>query len=72
MQTKINQETNNMQQYHYKQELKRSLKFFSSFAVAFSFMSITTGALVYFVLFRSKIKAGKIGIQNTNIDEGQS
>jgi amino acid transporter len=29
--------------FHYKQELKRSLKLFSSFAVAFSFISITTG-----------------------------
>lgn len=27
MHTKVKQETNNMQQYHYKQELKRSLKF---------------------------------------------
>ncbi|MGY8787752.1 MAG: amino acid permease, partial [Fidelibacterota bacterium] len=29
--------------FNYKQELKRSLKLFSSFAVAFSFISITTG-----------------------------
>jgi len=29
--------------FSYKQELKRSLKLFSSFAVAFSFISITTG-----------------------------
>ena len=48
MQTKIKKETNNMQQYHYKQELKRSLRFFSSFAVAFSFMSITTGIFTNF------------------------
>ncbi|PEI50018.1 amino acid permease [Bacillus pseudomycoides] len=48
MHTKVKQETNNMQQYHYKQELKRSLKFFSSFAVAFSFMSITTGIFTNF------------------------
>ncbi|MDA5108576.1 amino acid permease [Brevibacillus thermoruber] len=32
-----------LQAYHYKQELKRTLKLFSSFAVAFSFISITTG-----------------------------
>ncbi|WP_231382341.1 MULTISPECIES: hypothetical protein [Bacillus] len=31
-----------------------------------------TGTLVYFALFRSKIKSGKIGIQNTNIDAGHS
>ncbi|MET3696685.1 amino acid/polyamine/organocation transporter (APC superfamily) [Bacillus oleivorans] len=30
-------------EYSYKQELKRTLKLFSSFAVAFSFISITTG-----------------------------
>ena len=29
--------------FNYKQELKRSLKSFSSFAIAFSFISITTG-----------------------------
>ncbi|MET3196133.1 amino acid permease [Gottfriedia sp. OAE603] len=32
-----------LQSFNYKQELHRSLKFFSSFAVAFSFISITTG-----------------------------
>ena len=32
-----------LETFNYKQELKRSLKFFSSFAVAFSFISITTG-----------------------------
>jgi len=32
-----------LEAFNYKQELKRSLKFFSSFAVAFSFISITTG-----------------------------
>jgi len=32
-----------LQSFNYKQELQRSLKFFSSFAVAFSFISITTG-----------------------------
>lgn len=29
--------------FNYKQELKRNLKLFSSFAIAFSFISITTG-----------------------------
>jgi len=32
-----------LETFNYKQELKRSLKLFSSFAVAFSFISITTG-----------------------------
>lgn len=32
-----------LEKFNYKQELKRSLKLFSSFAVAFSFISITTG-----------------------------
>jgi amino acid transporter len=32
-----------LESFSYKQELKRSLKLFSSFAVAFSFISITTG-----------------------------
>ena len=32
-----------LEKFRYKQELKRSLKLFSSFAVAFSFISITTG-----------------------------
>lgn len=36
-------DSRDMQTYHYKQELKRTLKLFSSFAVAFSFISITTG-----------------------------
>ncbi|MBM7662869.1 amino acid transporter [Bacillus mesophilus] len=34
---------NELNGFHYKQELKRTLKLFSSFAVAFSFISITTG-----------------------------
>lgn len=33
----------NEHHFHYKQELKRTMKLFSSFAVAFSFISITTG-----------------------------
>ncbi|NQF15454.1 amino acid permease [Brevibacillus sp. HB1.3] len=36
-------DSQDMQTYHYKQELRRTLKLFSSFAVAFSFISITTG-----------------------------
>ncbi|MED4584099.1 amino acid permease [Brevibacillus choshinensis] len=36
-------DSNDMRTFHYKQELKRTLKLFSSFAVAFSFISITTG-----------------------------
>ena len=32
-----------LEAFNYRQELKRSLKLFSSFAVAFSFISITTG-----------------------------
>lgn len=38
-----NSDMNDMKQYEYAQELKRTLKLFSSFAVAFSFISITTG-----------------------------
>ncbi len=38
-----NKDVNILETFNYKQELKRSLKFFSSFAVAFSFISITTG-----------------------------
>jgi len=36
-------DSNDMSSFHYKQELRRTLKMFSSFAVAFSFISITTG-----------------------------
>lgn len=36
-------DSNDMRTFHYKQELRRTLKMFSSFAVAFSFISITTG-----------------------------
>jgi len=39
----LNKDINILETFNYKQELKRSLKFFSSFAVAFSFISITTG-----------------------------
>ncbi len=38
-----NEDTEILKTFHYHQELKRSLKLFSSFAVAFSFISITTG-----------------------------
>ena len=37
-----------LEAFNYKQELKRSLKLFSSFAVAFSFISITTGIFTNF------------------------
>lgn len=39
----INKDSEVLSQFRYKQELKRNLKLFSSFAVAFSFISITTG-----------------------------
>ena len=37
-----------LESFSYKQKLKRSLKLFSSFAVAFSFISITTGIFTNF------------------------
>ncbi|MFL0251844.1 APC family permease [Clostridium neuense] len=37
-----------LKKYNYKQELNRNLKFFSSFAVAFSFISLTTGIFTNF------------------------
>src|SRR3954452_15370373 len=37
-------------QYGYKQELKRSLNIFSSFAVAFSYISPATGIFTLFIL----------------------
>lgn len=39
----MNESNELLDEFNYKQELKRNLKFFSSFAVAFSFISITTG-----------------------------
>ena len=44
-----------LESFDYKQELKRSLKLFSSFAVAFSFISITTGI---FTNFKFVIQSG--------------
>jgi len=44
-----------LEAFDYKQELKRSLKLFSSFAVAFSFISITTGI---FTNYRFVIQTG--------------
>ena len=41
--TELKTDANDLKGYHYSQELKRTLKLFSSFAVAFSFISITTG-----------------------------
>lgn len=45
---KGSKDTEILSSFNYKQELKRSLKFFSSFAVAFSFISITTGIFTNF------------------------
>ena len=39
----FNKDVEILEKFNYKQELKRNLKLFSSFAVAFSFISITTG-----------------------------
>jgi len=39
----LNEDIKILEKFNYKQELKRNLKLFSSFAVAFSFISITTG-----------------------------
>ena len=41
--TSLKNDSEILSSFNYKQELKRSLKLFSSFAVAFSFISITTG-----------------------------
>ena len=43
MKDSMNKDVKILETFQYKQELKRSLKLFSSFAVAFSFISITTG-----------------------------
>ncbi len=51
----INDDAKILEKFQYKQELKRSLKFFSSFAVAFSFISITTGI---FTNYRFVIQTG--------------
>jgi amino acid transporter len=51
-----------MGKFHYKQELKRTIKLFGSFAVAFSFISISTGIFTNygFVLQTS----GPVGVWN--------
>lgn len=49
-----------LESLHYKQELKRNLKLFSSFAVAFSFISITTGIFANYQFVMST--AGPAGI----------
>ncbi|MGB9661069.1 MAG: amino acid permease [Moorellaceae bacterium] len=49
-----------LRSFDYQQELKRTLKFFSSFAVAFSFISITTGIFTNYGFVMST--AGPAGI----------
>lgn len=49
-----------MQAFHYSQELKRTLKLFASFAVAFSFISITTGIFTNYGFVLNT--AGPLGI----------
>ncbi|MCL6576141.1 MAG: amino acid permease [Kyrpidia sp.] len=49
-----------MQTFHYSQELKRTLKLFASFAVAFSFISITTGIFTNYSFVLNT--AGPLGI----------
>jgi amino acid transporter len=39
----IQADAHTLEHFHYRQELQRTLRFFGSFAVAFSFISITTG-----------------------------
>lgn len=49
-----------LQSFHYSQELRRTLKLFSSFAVAFSFISITTGIFTNYSFVLNT--AGPMGI----------
>jgi amino acid transporter len=46
----VDQDAADLAQYGYKQELKRSLNIFSSFAVAFSYISPATGIFTLFIL----------------------
>ena len=50
-----------MHAFHYKQELRRTLRFFGSFAVALSFISLTTG------IFR-KYLAEELGCELDHLD----
>jgi len=48
-----------MHTFHYKQELRRTLRFFGSFAVALSFISLTTGIFTnYGILLKNSGPAG--------------
>ena len=49
-----------MSTFHYQQELRRTIRFFGSFAVAFSFISITTGIFANYKLVLES--AGPAGI----------
>ena len=49
-----------MSTFHYKQELRRTIRLFGSFAVAFSFISITTGIFVNYELVLDR--SGPAGI----------
>ena len=49
-----------MSTFRYKQELRRTIRFFGSFAVAFSFISITTGISVNYGLVLQR--SGPAGI----------
>ena len=49
-----------LQAFHYKQELKRTIQLFGSFAVAFSAISITTGIFTNYSFILST--AGPMGI----------
>ena len=49
-----------MSTFHYKQELRRTIRLFSSFAVAFSFISITTGIFANYELVLDG--SGPVGI----------
>lgn len=54
------QDSEALGKYHYKQELKRSLKFFSVFAFAFSAISLTTGIFQNFGFVMTTV--GPLGI----------
>ena len=49
-----------MSRFHYKQELRRTIRLFGSFAVAFSFISITTGIFANYELVLDR--SGPAGI----------
>ncbi|HMG65723.1 MAG TPA: hypothetical protein VK599_22485, partial [Streptosporangiaceae bacterium] len=47
-------------QFGYKQELKRTLKLFSMFAISFSVISVTTGIFTNFAFATSEFGAASI------------